>query len=110
MRMSAHRRLLALVLLVALAVPPVAFARRACADEPAGGTGGAGSTIQQVNKGFALLFMVLKLAEWLGTVDLPPQSGPPDPQWGWHPDPLPGVTPPADAPMADPPLYAPVPG
>lgn len=108
--MSGRRRACALVLLAVLAFQPVAAARVAWADEGAPGGGGSSSRIEQVNKALGLLFMLFKLAEFLGTVELPPQGGPPDPQWGSHPGPLPSVTPPSEQPQAvGPPVREPLP-
>jgi hypothetical protein len=90
MRRSVH----AVVLVAALAAQPVATVRSAWADEPPP-SGSGTSMVRTANKAFGLLFMVFKLAEFLGGLDLPPQGGPPDPQWGWHPGPLPDYAPPA---------------
>ncbi len=106
-RTPARLRIGAIVLLVALAVQPVAVARKAWAGDTAPGGGGAAGTISQINKAFGLLFMLFKLAEFLGTLELPAQGGPADPQWGSHPGPLPVVSPPCDQPEApSPPIRA----
>jgi hypothetical protein len=92
---AAHRRVVAIALLVVLAAAPVAVARPAWADSaPPPAVADLGSVLGQVNKGFAILFMIFKLAEIIGPIDFPAQGGPPDPQWGSHPGPLPVTAPP----------------
>jgi hypothetical protein len=103
---AARRRILALVLLLALVAGQLGAARLAWADVSP--SDGSGSVVRQVNKGFALLFLVFKLVEFIETLQIPPQGGPPPAQWGSHPDPLPVEVPTVESVTPDSPAYMPM--